>query len=85
MGDHVHDGVVHAGPHVERLESASLELNSEVDGPHDVGYVGQIPPLAPVSQNLDGLVLLDGPLERLKRQIGTTPGSTPGSVLGFQD
>ena len=42
MGDHVHDGVVHAGPDVEGLESASLELNSEVDGPHDVGHVRKI-------------------------------------------
>ncbi len=78
MADHVHDGVVHAGPHVERLESAPLEPDGEVDGPHDVGHVGEVTAMAAVSQNGDRFVLIDSPLEGFKRQIGTLAGSPDG-------
>ena len=75
MGDHVHDGVVHAGSHVEGLECASLEPDGEVDGADYVGHVGEVTTLAPVSQNLDWLVLLDGPLEGFKREVAALAGS----------
>ena len=59
MGDHVHDGVVHAGPDIEDLESASLELNCQLDRTHHIENMGEIAALGSVSIDDDGLTLFD--------------------------
>ena len=73
--DHVHDGVVHARPHVEGLKSGTLDADGQLDGAGHVGNVGEVAALAAVAQDGDGPVLLNRPLEGLKRQIWALAGS----------
>ena len=78
MAEHVHDGMVHAGPDVERLKSGFLPLDRQFDRSGDVGNVGEVAALAAISQDGDGLVPLDCPLEGFDGQIGTLAGAPDG-------
>jgi hypothetical protein len=49
MAEHVHDGVVHSGPDVERLKSVSVEADRQFDRSGDVRNVGEVAALAAIS------------------------------------
>lgn len=70
--------MVHAGLNVERLKSGFLPLDRQFDRSGDVRDVGEVAALASISQDGDGLVPLDCPLEGYDGQIGTFPGAPHG-------
>jgi hypothetical protein len=78
MAEHVHDGVVHPGPDVERFKSVSVEADRQFDRSGDVRNVGEVAALAAISQDGDWLVPLDCPLEGFDGQIGTLAGAPDG-------